>query len=333
MTGRSSWWLSRRRRRPGTGSRLPQQSSSFTQSSACRSLKLSGNACSAQVLPAFVVDTSSGPSTMTPRLPTARQCVVEGQSIGPTASVPPDGLLDRPGSSAVHRAEDDTVVGLGACLGPRPAAPLGRRRSMQLTWDSFAAALDAGVEAAEAADGEIQRCPASALAAGAVCACWRGAAVVVAVAHPARTVRADRTAAHAYLVTPSRRHTVSPGCASGPAACPTRHHMPNQSASAQWTSPIKDLLIEAVKAEGFGGGGVVAAAFGDVQVAGVFDGRDDGGADGGQVGRPAAGAAGGGVFPKVRSRTWWWASMDHCSRTRRARSPAVASALVRLVTA
>src|SRR5580658_5572955 len=55
-------------------------------------------------------------------------------------------------------------------------------------------------------------------------------------------------------------------------------------------------LIEAVKAEGFGGGGVVAAAFGDVQVAGVFDGRGDGGADGGEVGGSAAGAAGGGVF-------------------------------------
>ena len=57
-------------------------------------------------------------------------------------------------------------------------------------------------------------------------------------------------------------------------------------------------LIEAVKAESFGWGGVVAAAFGDVQVAGVFEGRDDGGADGGQVGRPAAGAAGGGIFPE-----------------------------------
>src|SRR5437667_11632661 len=56
------------------------------------------------------------------------------------------------------------------------------------------------------------------------------------------------------------------------------------------------VLIEAVKVEGFGWGGVVAPAFGDVQVAGVFDGRDDGGADGGQVGGPAAGAAGGGVF-------------------------------------
>src|ERR1035438_8863021 len=59
-------------------------------------------------------------------------------------------------------------------------------------------------------------------------------------------------------------------------------------------------LIEAVEVEGFGGGGVVAAAFGDVQVAGVFDGRDDGGADGGQVGGPAAGTAGGGVFAECR---------------------------------
>src|SRR5450755_1863286 len=59
-------------------------------------------------------------------------------------------------------------------------------------------------------------------------------------------------------------------------------------------------LIEAVEVEGFGGGGVVAAAFGDVQVAGVFEGRDDGGADGGQVGGPAAGAAGGGVFAECR---------------------------------
>jgi hypothetical protein len=43
------------------------------------------------------------------------------------------------------------------------------------------------------------------------------------------------------------------------------------------------VLIEAVQAEGFSRGGMVAAALGDVQVAGVFDGRDDGGADGGQV--------------------------------------------------
>ena len=48
------------------------------------------------------------------------------------------------------------------------------------------------------------------------------------------------------------------------------------------------VLIEAVEAEGFGGGGVVAPAFGDVQVAGVFDGRDDGSPDVRQVDGPAA---------------------------------------------
>src|SRR5579863_8182848 len=57
-------------------------------------------------------------------------------------------------------------------------------------------------------------------------------------------------------------------------------------------------LIETVEAEGFGGGGVVAAAFGDVQVAGVFEGCDDGRPDGGQVGGPAAGATGSGIFPE-----------------------------------
>src|SRR6476660_9942992 len=56
------------------------------------------------------------------------------------------------------------------------------------------------------------------------------------------------------------------------------------------------VLIEAVEAEGFGGGGMVAPAFGDVQVAGVFNGRDDGCADGGQVGGPVAGPAGGGIL-------------------------------------
>src|ERR1700704_6369073 len=56
------------------------------------------------------------------------------------------------------------------------------------------------------------------------------------------------------------------------------------------------VLIKAVEAEGFGRGGVVAAAFGDVQVAGVFDGRGDGGADGGQVDGPAAGPSGCGVL-------------------------------------
>ena len=56
------------------------------------------------------------------------------------------------------------------------------------------------------------------------------------------------------------------------------------------------VLIEAVETEGFGGGAVVAAAFGDVQVASVFDGRDDGSPDGGQVGGSAAGPAGRGIF-------------------------------------
>ena len=56
------------------------------------------------------------------------------------------------------------------------------------------------------------------------------------------------------------------------------------------------VLIEPVKAEGFGWGRMVAAAFGGVQVPSVFDSRDDGRADGGQVGGPAAGAAGGGIF-------------------------------------
>lgn len=59
-------------------------------------------------------------------------------------------------------------------------------------------------------------------------------------------------------------------------------------------------LIEAVEAEGLGGGGVVAAAFGDVQVASVFNGRGDGSADGGQVGGSAAGPAGGSVFAERR---------------------------------
>ena len=77
-------------------------------------------------------------------------------------------------------------------------------------------------------------------------------------------------------------------------------------------------LIEAVKAEGFGRGGVVSAAFGDVQVAGVFDGRDDGGADGGQVYAPFPVRLVEVSSPKVTSRTWWCASMDQCSRTSRA---------------
>jgi hypothetical protein len=41
------------------------------------------------------------------------------------------------------------------------------------------------------------------------------------------------------------------------------------------------VLIEAVEVESFGGGGVIAPAFGDVQVACVFYRRGDGSADGG----------------------------------------------------
>ena len=51
------------------------------------------------------------------------------------------------------------------------------------------------------------------------------------------------------------------------------------------------VLIEAVEVEDFGGWLWSRRPSGDVQVGGVFDGRDDGGADGGQVGRPAADAA------------------------------------------
>ena len=71
-----------------------------------------------------------------------------------------------------------------------------------------------------------------------------------------------------------------------------------------------------------------------MEVAGVFDGRDDGSP---MVARLA------GPLPvrlvevsslKVTSRTWWCASMDQCSRDEPGQvSCAVASALVKLVTA
>jgi hypothetical protein len=51
-----------------------------------------------------------------------------------------------------------------------------------------------------------------------------------------------------------------------------------------------------VKAECFAGGCVIAAAFGDVEVAGVADRVDDRAADGGQVDWSVAGAVGGVVF-------------------------------------
>jgi hypothetical protein len=57
------------------------------------------------------------------------------------------------------------------------------------------------------------------------------------------------------------------------------------------------VLIEAVESESFGGGAVVAAAFGDLQVAGVFEGAMTAARMVARWGRPAAGAAGGGIFP------------------------------------
>ena len=70
------------------------------------------------------------------------------------------------------------------------------------------------------------------------------------------------------------------------------------------------VLIEAVEAEGFSRGGMVASAFGDVQVSGVFDGRDDGGADGGQVDGPASGAAGRSIFAEGQVADVLWGSRD-----------------------
>ena len=59
-------------------------------------------------------------------------------------------------------------------------------------------------------------------------------------------------------------------------------------------------LIKSVEAEGLGRGGVVTPAFRNVQVAVILDDRDDGSADGGQVGGPVAGSAGGMVFAERR---------------------------------
>jgi hypothetical protein len=55
------------------------------------------------------------------------------------------------------------------------------------------------------------------------------------------------------------------------------------------------VLIEAVEAKGFGGV-VVAPAFGDVQVADVSEGRDDGGSEG----RDDGGTGGGQVAVRCR---------------------------------
>jgi len=46
------------------------------------------------------------------------------------------------------------------------------------------------------------------------------------------------------------------------------------------------VSVESIEVEGLNGSGMVASAFGDVQVVDVFEGRDDGDADRGQVGGP-----------------------------------------------
>jgi hypothetical protein len=67
-----------------------------------------------------------------------------------------------------------------------------------------------------------------------------------------------------------------------------------------------------VQVEGVGGGGVVASAFGDVEVAGVLDGVDDGGAQGREVDRSVAGTAGGMVLGERDVADLLWGSS--CAR-------------------
>src|SRR5262249_55420327 len=69
--------------------------------------------------------------------------------------------------------------------------------------------------------------------------------------------------------------------------CESRHRVRAPACSVN----VPYVLIETVKAEGFSRSGMVASAFGNMQIAGVFEGRDDGGPDGGQVDRPAASRA------------------------------------------
>jgi hypothetical protein len=83
------------------------------------------------------------------------------------------------------------------------------------------------------------------------------------------------------------------------------------------------ILIEAVESEGFGGGCMVGPAFGDVEVADVFEGGDDGSP---MVARLAGPQPVRLVVVPSPELTSWCASMDQCSRTSRARSRAVASA-------
>ena len=99
------------------------------------------------------------------------------------------------------------------------------------------------------------------------CACWPAAGATPEVLESSqRSLNCSR----------SLREVFRPGAARAPA----------------FRECLYLSLIEAVEPEGFGGGGVVASAFGDVQVAGVLEGCGDGGAEGGQVDRPVAGPAG-----------------------------------------
>src|SRR5215204_474015 len=91
---------------------------------------------------------------------------------------------------------------------------------------------------------------------------------------------------------------------------------------------------EAVELEGLGGGGVVASAFGDQSVAGLAQGVDHGGADGGEVGWGVAAAGGVGVFAEGDvADVVFFTSMCQCWRATRARSAPVACSAVRSVTA
>jgi hypothetical protein len=62
---------------------------------------------------------------------------------------------------------------------------------------------------------------------------------------------------------------------------------------------------QSIKTEIFGRGDVVASTFGDLQVADVFNDRDNGCPDYSQVGRLAAGTAGGIVFIECHVLGMW----------------------------
>ena len=80
------------------------------------------------------------------------------------------------------------------------------------------------------------------------------------------------------------------------------------------------VLLEAMEGERFRWGGVVAAASGMCRYSASLRAAVTAARTVARLAGPLAEAS----SRKVTSRTWWCASMDHCSRTRRARSPAVA---------